>query len=72
MLEGFYRAINAVNQSLLNDPWFLTCFIGSETVAARCAHGSAVGGLSTQAPAAWTMNTLCDNVVVLLQWPDSA
>lgn len=39
MLEAFYRAIKAVNQSLLNDPWFLTCFTGSDTVvAAHCAH----------------------------------
>lgn len=40
MLEAFYRAIKAVNQSLLNDPWFLTCFTGSDTVvAAHCTHG---------------------------------
>lgn len=65
MLEAFYRAIKAVNQSLLNDPWFLTCFIGSETVVAtHCTHGSALGGLPTQAPAVWTMNTICDSVIV--------
>lgn len=43
MLEAFYRAIKAVNQSLLNDLWFLTCFIGSATVvAAHCTHGFAL------------------------------
>lgn len=46
MLEAFYRAIKAVNQSLLNDPWFLTCFTGSETVvAAHCTHGFTLCGL---------------------------
>lgn len=65
MLEAFYRAIKAVNQSLLNDPWFLRCFIGSETVVAtHCTHGSALGGLPKQAPAIWTMNTICDSVIV--------
>ena len=67
MLEAFYRAIKAVNQSLLNDPWFLTCFTGSETVvAAHCTHGFALCGLPTQSTAVWTMNTLCDNVIALL------
>lgn len=37
-LGAFYRAIKAVNQSLLNDPWFLTCFTGSETVVAAHLH----------------------------------
>lgn len=68
MLEAFYRAIKAVNQSLLNDPWFLTCFTGSDTVvAAHCTHGFALCGLPAQSMAAWTMNTLCDNVIALLR-----
>lgn len=67
MLEAFYRAIKAVNQSLLNDPWFLTCFTGSDTVvAAHCTHGFALRGLPTQSTAVWAMNTLCDNVIALL------
>lgn len=68
MLEAFYRAIKPVNQSLLNDPWFLTCFTGSDTVvvAAHCTHGSALCGLPTQSTAVSTMNTLCDNVIALL------
>lgn len=42
MLEAFYRAIKAVNQSLLNDPWFLTCFTGYDTVvAAHCTFSVA-------------------------------
>lgn len=49
MLEAFYRAIKAVNQSLLNDPWFLTCFTGSDTVvAADCTHGFTLCGLPSQ------------------------
>lgn len=64
MLKAFYRAIKAVNQSLLNDPWFLTCFTGSDTVvAAHCTHGFTLCGLPTQSMAVWTMNTLCDNVI---------
>lgn len=67
MLEAFYRAIKTVNQSLLNDPWFLTCFTGSDTVvAAHCTHGFALCGLPTQSMAVWTMNTLCDNVIASL------
>lgn len=67
MLEAFYRAIKAVNQSLLNDPWFLTCFTGSDTVvAAHCTHGFALCGLPTQSMAVCTMNTLCGNDVALL------
>lgn len=67
MLEAFYRAIKAVNQSLLTDPWFLTCFTGSDTVvAAHCTHGFALCGLPTQSMAVWTMNTLCDNVIASL------
>lgn len=49
MLEAFYRAIKAVNQSLLNDPWFLTCFTGSDTVvAANRTHFFSLSGLQTQ------------------------
>ncbi len=67
MLEAFYRAIKAVNQSLLNDPWFLTCFTGSDTVvAAHCTHGFTLCGLPTQSMAVCTVNTLCDNVFASL------
>lgn len=66
-LGAFYRAIKAVNQSLLNDPWFLTCFTGSETVVAvHCTHGFALCSLPTQSMTVWTMNTLCDKVIALL------
>lgn len=48
MLAAFYRAIKVVNQSLLNDLCFLTCFTGGEgagTVAAALrTHGSALRG----------------------------
>lgn len=46
MLAAFYSAIKAVNQSLLNDLCFLTCFTGgggTGTVAAALrTHGSAL------------------------------
>lgn len=46
MLEAFYRAIKAINQSLLNDLWFLTCFTGSDTlVATHRTHGFTHCGL---------------------------
>lgn len=48
MLAAFYGAIKVVNQSLLNDLCFLTCFTGGEgagTVAvALLTHGSALRG----------------------------
>lgn len=63
MLEAFYSAIKAVNQSLWNDPWFLTCFTGADTVVAtHCTHGFTLCGLPTQSTAVWTMNTHCDNI----------
>lgn len=67
MLEAFYRAIKTVNQSLLNDPRFLTCFTGSDTVvAAHCTHGFTLCGLPTLSIAVWTRNTVCDHVIALL------
>lgn len=71
MLEAFYRAIKAVNQSLLNDPWFPVCFTGSDTVvAAHCSwlpYSVASLAASTKWGSAWTLNTLRDSVIALLR-----
>lgn len=65
MLAAFYRAIKAVNQSLLNDPCFLTCFTGGCNSSSRAPHTwlCSPWPAPTQSAAVWTVNTLCDKVI---------